>query len=148
MEESNHAKRRVFRWSGAARETARAYLYARKHSEESRQGIATDLKLLVAKLVEVSGNPRDASWRFVRQFGIREKQSYRTWTTFHHIHYARPDAVFCRHGPDSSKPALENRDRDRGARGRGLGLEQADQLPMDVRASIEKQILRVAATVR
>jgi hypothetical protein len=81
MEEANQSrKRRVFRWSGAARETARAYLHARKHSEESRQGIPTDLRALIAHLVEVSGNPRDACWRFVRQFGIREKQSYRPWT--------------------------------------------------------------------
>jgi hypothetical protein len=38
------------------------------------------LKALVAKVAELSGNPRDACWRFVRQFGIREKQSYREWT--------------------------------------------------------------------
>jgi hypothetical protein len=81
MEEGNQSrKRRVFRWSGAARETARAYLHASKRSEECRRGAPTDLKSLIARLVEVSGNPRDACWRFVRQFGIREKQSYRTWT--------------------------------------------------------------------
>src|SRR5271169_2062867 len=79
-EVSQSRKRRVFRWSGAARETARAYLHARKHSEECRQGIPTDLKALIARLVEVSGNPRDACWRFVRQFGVQEKQSYRPWT--------------------------------------------------------------------
>src|SRR5258708_33590271 len=81
MEEGNQSrKRRAFRWSGAARETARAYLNARRHSEDSRRGIPTDLKSLIARLVEVSGNPRDACWRFVRPFGIREKQSYRDWT--------------------------------------------------------------------
>ncbi len=80
LEGNQPRKRRVFRWSGAARETARAYLHARKHSEESRQGVPTDLRSLIARLVEVSGNPRDACWRFVRQFGIREKQSYRSWT--------------------------------------------------------------------
>ena len=81
MEEGNQSrKRRAFRWSGAARENARAYLNARSHSENSRQGIPTDLKSLIARLVEVSGNPRDACLRFVRQFGIREKQSYREWT--------------------------------------------------------------------
>jgi hypothetical protein len=73
-------KRRVFRWSGAARETARAYLNAWKHLNGSRQGIPTDLKALIAKLVELSGNPRDACWRFVRQLGIAEKQPYREWT--------------------------------------------------------------------
>jgi hypothetical protein len=81
VEEGNQSrKRRIFRWSGAAREAARAYLNAGRHSVDSRQGIPTDLKSLIAKLVEVSGNPRDACWRFVRQFGIREKQLYREWT--------------------------------------------------------------------
>src|ERR1700730_963066 len=81
MEEVNQSrKRRVFRWSGAARETAKGYMNARNHSEQSQQSTTTNLKSLIARLVEVSGNPRDACWRFVRQFGIREKQSYRPWT--------------------------------------------------------------------
>jgi hypothetical protein len=80
MEGDQSRKRRVFRWPGAARETARAYLNARTHSEELRQGLPTDLKSLIARLVEISGNPRDACLRFVRQIGIREKQSYRPWT--------------------------------------------------------------------
>jgi hypothetical protein len=80
LDGSQSRKRRVFRWSGAARETARAYLNARRHSEEPRQGLPTDWKSLIARLVEVSGNPRDACRRFVRQIGIREKQSYQPWT--------------------------------------------------------------------
>jgi len=32
--------------------------------------------------------------------------------------HARPDAAFCRHGPDSGKPAVEDRGRDGGARRR------------------------------
>lgn len=43
-------------------------------------GVPTDLKSLVTKLVEVSGNPRDACWRFARQNGITSKQAYRPWT--------------------------------------------------------------------
>jgi hypothetical protein len=80
LEGNQPRKRRVFRWPGTARETARAYLHAKQHLEESRQGIPTDLKSLIASLVEVSGNPSDACRRFVRQIGIREKQSYRPWT--------------------------------------------------------------------
>jgi hypothetical protein len=79
-EVSQSRKRRVFRWSGAARETARAYLNARRHSEEPQQDVPTDLKSLIARLVEVSGNPRDACRRFLRQVGVGEKQSYRPWT--------------------------------------------------------------------
>jgi len=73
-------RRRVFRWSGAARETARAYLNAKKYPQESRRDIPTNLKTLLVRLVEVSGNPTDACRRFVRQIGSREKQSYRPWT--------------------------------------------------------------------
>lgn len=81
MLEGNQSRtRRVFRWSGAARETARAYLNARKHAQESQQGMPVNLKALLARLVEMSGNPRDACRRFVRQIGIRDKQSYRPWT--------------------------------------------------------------------
>jgi len=43
------------------------------------------------------------------------------------------------------KTAIETAERAAAA---WKALEQADLLPMDVRASIEKQILRVAATVR
>ena len=80
LDGSQSRTRRVFRWSGAARETARAYLNARRHSEEPQQGLPTDWKSLVARLVEVSGNPRDACRRFLRQVGVREKQAYRPWT--------------------------------------------------------------------
>jgi hypothetical protein len=80
LEGNQSRRRRVFRWSGAARETARAYLHARKYAQESQQGMPVNLKALLARLVEVSGNPRDACRRFVRQIGIRDKQSYRPWT--------------------------------------------------------------------
>jgi hypothetical protein len=79
LDGSQSRTRRVFRWSGAARETARAYLKARRHSEEPQQGLPTDWKSVVARLVEVSGNPRDACRRFLRQAGVREKQT-RPWT--------------------------------------------------------------------
>jgi hypothetical protein len=81
MEERNQSrKRRVFCWSEAARELVRAFLNTRKYSEEFRPGVPHDLKALTGKLVAVSGNPRDACLRFVRQLGVREKQSYRHWT--------------------------------------------------------------------
>jgi hypothetical protein len=58
-------------------EVARAYLAGVDRPGESSQPA---LKSLVAKLVQVSGNPRDACWRFARLAGIREKQAYRPWT--------------------------------------------------------------------
>lgn len=80
LDDNQSRKRQVFRWSGAARDMARDYLRARNHREMFRQGMPTNLKALLTRLVEVSGNPRDACRRFSRQMGIREKQSYRPWT--------------------------------------------------------------------
>ena len=66
----------AFRWPGEAREVIRAYL-----SEiHERQSVPSDLKALITRLVQVSGNPRDACWRFARQCGIASKQAYRPWT--------------------------------------------------------------------
>jgi len=53
---------------------------AKKYPQDSRSGIPKDLKALVARLVEISGNPSDACRRFARQLGVCEKQSYRPWT--------------------------------------------------------------------
>ena len=80
LDDNQSRKRQVFRWSKAARDIARDYLRARNHPEMFRQGMPTNLKALLTRLVEVSGNPRDACRRFSRQMGIREKQSYRPWT--------------------------------------------------------------------
>lgn len=37
-------------------------------------------RMLITKLNAISGNPRDACLRFVRQFGVAQKRSYREWT--------------------------------------------------------------------
>lgn len=63
-----------------AREAARAYVRAKKYPQDLRSGPPSDLKALVARLVEISGNPSDACRRFARQLGVREKQPYRPWT--------------------------------------------------------------------
>jgi hypothetical protein len=36
---------------------------------------------ILSKLVQISGNPRDACLRFLRRLGVAEKRSYREWTT-------------------------------------------------------------------
>lgn len=59
---------------------ARVYLHAKKYPQDARSGIPNNLKALVVRLVEISGNPSDACRRFARQLGVREKQSYRPWT--------------------------------------------------------------------
>jgi hypothetical protein len=72
--------RRIFRWPGAARSLVRGYLASEAGIEESGQGPRTQTKSLVNRLVEVSGNPRGACWRFARQAGLATKQTHRPWT--------------------------------------------------------------------
>jgi hypothetical protein len=59
-----------FRWSKAARDLVRANMNA----------AGTELSILVTKLVEESGNPRWACWRFARSMGIRSRRPQRAWT--------------------------------------------------------------------
>jgi hypothetical protein len=70
-------KRRVFRWPPDARQLVRDYQerngQAGGHNEVVR-------RVLVTRLAEVSGNPRAACLRFLRQLGITEKRKYRAWT--------------------------------------------------------------------
>src|SRR3984893_6695293 len=76
------ASRRTFRWPAAAREMVRIYL-STAPSELSRQddhGAQIGLKALITRIAAVSGNPRGACWRFVRQSGVTSKRSYRQWT--------------------------------------------------------------------
>ena len=66
-------KRHSFRWPKQARDLVRAYVAAQRS-----QGGAPDpvsARTLITKLVEASGNPRDACWRFARQGGLRRSGS-------------------------------------------------------------------------
>ena len=80
MEEQNRpVGRRTFRWPGTARELVRAHLRCRK-SADSAPEVQIALKALISQLAVVSGNPRGACWRFVRQQGIESKRKYQAWT--------------------------------------------------------------------
>lgn len=70
-------RRRTFLWPREARELVREYKQRTSRDWEHNQ---TERRLLVTKLVEVSGNPRDACLRFMRQFGVSQKRPYREWT--------------------------------------------------------------------
>jgi hypothetical protein len=76
------ASRRTFRWPGAAREMVRAYLKTAlpELSGKDEHGAHIGLKALITRIAAVSGNPRGACWRFVRQSGLTSKRSYRQWT--------------------------------------------------------------------
>jgi hypothetical protein len=73
----NGPKRRVFHWPKGARELVRDYC-ERSRTTLHRGGDVRSL--LAAKLVEMSGNPRDACLRFLRQMGITQKRGYQEWT--------------------------------------------------------------------
>lgn len=70
-------KRRHFRWPREAQEFVRKYKERLCRGNENPE---TDRRMLIAKLAEVSGNPRDACLRFLRQSGVNEKRNYRQWT--------------------------------------------------------------------
>jgi len=59
----------------------RAYLNTpSKVSGQEAHRAQVGLKALITRIVAVSGNPRAACWRFVRQSGVISKRSYRQWT--------------------------------------------------------------------
>jgi hypothetical protein len=70
-------KRRVFRWSNDATQLAREYQQRINRSQEHDE---TTRRRLVTKLAEISGNPRDACLRFLRELGVNQKRVYREWT--------------------------------------------------------------------
>ena len=76
------ARRRTFRWPGAAREMVRTYVSTISSEVSGQNGHNTQIALqgLITRIAAVSGNPRAACWRFVRQMGITSKRSYRPWT--------------------------------------------------------------------
>lgn len=70
-------KRRTFRWPKEARDMVRTYVAAQRCQtcvlDPGGRGT------LITRLVEVSGNPRDACWRFARQAGVNGKRAYCAW---------------------------------------------------------------------
>lgn len=76
-EEHTGGRRRTFRWPKEARELVRIHLNVPR--EQLREQHPDDLRFLITRLAEVSGNPRDACWRFARQLGVKGKRSYREW---------------------------------------------------------------------
>jgi hypothetical protein len=77
-EDRTGRKRRNFRWPKEARQLVKIHLNARLEKPHG-QDSGDELRALVTKLVEVSSNPRDACWRFLRQSGIVSKRAYVQW---------------------------------------------------------------------
>jgi hypothetical protein len=77
-EENARRKRRTFRWPKEARELVRIQLSAQQ-SKRRQEGTSQDVGPLITRLANISGNPRDACWRFARQAGVAGKRSYCAW---------------------------------------------------------------------
>jgi hypothetical protein len=70
-------QRRHFRWPKEARDLVRDYKERLSKGDDRPE---SDRRMLLAKLAELSGNPRDACSRFLCQSGVIEKRCYREWT--------------------------------------------------------------------
>jgi len=70
-------KRRTFRWPKEARELVRSHVAAQRSQTCTSDPGST--RALITRLLELSGNPRDACWRFARQLGVNGKREYRAW---------------------------------------------------------------------
>lgn len=77
MGEADGVQRRMFRWPKEARELVRQYKERTSRSQEHHE---RDRRTLVTELTEVSGNPRDACLRFLRELGINQTRAYQEWT--------------------------------------------------------------------
>jgi hypothetical protein len=71
------SKRRTFHWSYEARKLVTDH---RRQAEKTEVYRRVERKQLLSRLVQISGNPRDACLRFLRRLGVAEKRSYREWT--------------------------------------------------------------------
>jgi hypothetical protein len=70
-------KRRSFRWPEEATQLVREYLRSPKPGQfRSRNSVAG----LATRLAALSGNPRDACFRFLHQQGVTQRRTWRPWT--------------------------------------------------------------------
>jgi hypothetical protein len=70
-------KRRSFHWPEEATQLVKEYLRSSKPGQfRSRNSVAS----LATKLAALSGNPRDACFRFLHHEGILQRRPWRPWT--------------------------------------------------------------------
>lgn len=69
-----------FRWSVEARQLVLQYAAAVRSRTIEEHAQRAELKNLITRLMDLSGNPRPACWRFVRSLGVkRKKRRYKEW---------------------------------------------------------------------
>jgi hypothetical protein len=73
-------KRRLVPWSMEARELVAAHVVSKGDGSDDPTVEYAVTTALVSKLANITGNPRDACFRFVRRFGIVARPNYQEWT--------------------------------------------------------------------
>jgi hypothetical protein len=67
-------------WSPDARQLVLNYVAAVRNHEIEEHSQRTELRKLICSLVELTGNSRQACWRFARRQGVKKKNTYKEWT--------------------------------------------------------------------
>lgn len=68
-----------FRWSVEARQLVLQYAAAVRSRSIEEHAQRAELRNVITKLMELSGHPRNACWRFVRALGVKKKRVYKEW---------------------------------------------------------------------
>lgn len=74
--QSDQRVRRAFRWPTEARGLVEKYLALQSNTDSYGKKVAE----LIETIQEISGNPRDACWRFAHRAGLACKSPYRSWS--------------------------------------------------------------------
>jgi hypothetical protein len=75
-EENCVRRRRAFLWPKEARDLISDY---KRHTIPGTES-SDSRRILITRLVEITGNPRDACIRFLQESGVHQKRRYREWT--------------------------------------------------------------------
>lgn len=67
-------------WGPEARLLVSNYVEAVRGHRIEEQAQPSETRKLITKLVELTGNSRQACWRFIRRHGIKKKKVYKEWT--------------------------------------------------------------------
>lgn len=67
-------------WCPEARVLVSSYVDAVRSRRMEEQAQRSEAQKLITKLVEITGNSRQACWRFIRRHGVKKKKTYKEWT--------------------------------------------------------------------
>ena len=80
MSLESHEKGSHSRWCPEARLLVSHYVDAVRNHRIEEHAQRSEMKKLIIKLIALTGNSRQACWRFIRRLGVKKKQAYKEWT--------------------------------------------------------------------